>query len=364
MKTILGKKQENEEINKQKEQVSAVLKDNQREISMKKALAISTAAHPLSLIFGWLFIKALIFLLALLGIVLPLFNKPEPKIKDIEFIIVNKPEKPPINKNTKYRSDRNSRAGGKHDPKRNVSDPEPVASASKAQKPTPPPQKAATKIMPKPQAVQKPAPQAPKVPPRPVPRTRPSVPQLRPPSPFSTPAPVAKIPKAPAPRMGGPITSGPIGSSAPSSEPAPIMSAGSSGYNSLRKSQSYSMGSGTPGNPGPGNPNGRPGVDAIKEPDFGPYMRELQRAIKRRWTPPKGDKSKRVVLLFKVSGDGRLLSIKINTSSGNPSSDRAAINAVKSAAPFRPLPPEYKGSDIDIQFTFDYNVFGVGGQKF
>jgi outer membrane biosynthesis protein TonB len=42
-----------------------------------------------------------------------------------------------------------------------------------------------------------------------------------------------------------------------------------------------------------------------------------------------------------------------------PNADNAALNAVKLAAPFRPLPPEYKGQNIDIQFTFDYNVFGA-----
>ena len=124
------------------------------------------------------------------------------------------------------------------------------------------------------------------------------------------------------------------------------------------------MGGGTPGNPSAGNPNGSPGVDALKEPDFGPYMRELQREIKRRWNPPRGNKSKRVVVLFKVSKDGRLLSLSIDTTSGEQDSDLAAINAVKAAAPFRPLPVEYRGNDIDIQFTFDYNVFGVGGSRY
>jgi outer membrane biosynthesis protein TonB len=36
--------------------------------------------------------------------------------------------------------------------------------------------------------------------------------------------------------------------------------------------------------------------------------------------------------------------------------DQAALNAVKATAPFRPLPSEFTGSSIDIQFTFDYNV--------
>ena len=40
---------------------------------------------------------------------------------------------------------------------------------------------------------------------------------------------------------------------------------------------------------------------------------------------------------------------------------RSAINAVEMTAPFKPLPSEYKRSSVDIQFTFDYNVFGVSG---
>lgn len=77
------------------------------------------------------------------------------------------------------------------------------------------------------------------------------------------------------------------------------------------------------------------------------------------WDPPKGNESKRVILLFKIAKDGRLLSCSVFKSSGLPNADKAAINAVHLAAPFRPLPPEYKGSSIDIQFTFDYNVFGA-----
>lgn len=92
------------------------------------------------------------------------------------------------------------------------------------------------------------------------------------------------------------------------------------------------------------------------EPDFGPYMRELQRRIKNNWDPPKGNESKRVVVLLRIAKDGRLLSCSIFKSSGLPNVDNAAINAVKLAAPFRPLPYEYKGQNIDIQFTFDYNI--------
>lgn len=120
----------------------------------------------------------------------------------------------------------------------------------------------------------------------------------------------------------------------------------------------YGRGTGSGGG-NPGGGGGRPGIDAVREPDFGPYMRELQRRIKMNWDPPKGNESKRVVLLFKIAKDGRLLSCSVFKSSGLQNADKAALNAVHLAAPFRPLPPEYKGQSIDIQFTFDYNVFGA-----
>lgn len=93
------------------------------------------------------------------------------------------------------------------------------------------------------------------------------------------------------------------------------------------------------------------------EPDFGPYMRELQRSIKQNWNPPKGNSSRRIVVLFKVAKDGKLLALKIYKSSGNIMADRAALKAVETTAPFRPLPEKFKGKSVDIQFTFDYNVF-------
>ena len=99
-------------------------------------------------------------------------------------------------------------------------------------------------------------------------------------------------------------------------------------------------------------------IVSVKEPDFGPYMKDLQQRIKSNWNPPRGNESKRVVLLFKVAKDGRLLSCSVFQSSGMKEVDSAAIAAVRMASPFRPLPEEFKNQSVDIQFTFDYNVFG------
>lgn len=92
--------------------------------------------------------------------------------------------------------------------------------------------------------------------------------------------------------------------------------------------------------------------------DFKPYMKDLQKSIKRNWMPPKDKVSRTVVLIFSIGKQGELLDCKIHTSSRNKASDKAAIDAVKRTAPFKPLPEEYKEEKIDIQFTFDYNVWG------
>ena len=105
----------------------------------------------------------------------------------------------------------------------------------------------------------------------------------------------------------------------------------------------------------------RPLLAAQKDVGHGPYMADLQRRIKRAWFPPKGNESKRVVVVFKVHSDGRLSHLRLEKPSGIAIVDQAALKAVEGASPFKPL-PEGSPSDVDIQFTFDYNLFGGGGR--
>lgn len=89
--------------------------------------------------------------------------------------------------------------------------------------------------------------------------------------------------------------------------------------------------------------------------EFKPFMTEVQRRIKLRWHPPHGPESKRVTVRFKIDRRGQLLANAIEKSA-SPGLDAAALKAVETSAPFPPLP---KGSpeNVDVQFTFDYNVF-------
>ena len=111
-----------------------------------------------------------------------------------------------------------------------------------------------------------------------------------------------------------------------------------------------------------GNPDkdGRPGAPSLaaeKDVDYGPYMADLTRRIKRNWYPPSGSESKRVIVIFTVHKNGEVSNIRIEKSSGTKLADQAAIQAVQNSAPFRTLPSGAKDS-VDIQFTFDYHVFG------
>ncbi|HEY9755280.1 MAG TPA: TonB family protein [Oculatellaceae cyanobacterium] len=94
----------------------------------------------------------------------------------------------------------------------------------------------------------------------------------------------------------------------------------------------------------------------VKAPDFGEYMEKLQRRIRRAWIPPKSLASRRVVVLFKIHRNGEMSNLRLVSSSGAADSDQSALRAINDAAPFFPL-PDGADDDIDVQFTFDYNLY-------
>jgi len=346
----------------------------------------------LSVCFHLVFIIVMITLNLFMGLVLPHLPKPDLPNRDIEFQLVQAESKPPINKKTAIRSDRDSQAGGKHDPTRPISEPKPAAQKASQPKAQPKPAAPAKTVKQEPpkqvqkQPVQqkvvsaptpaKPAPvkapSAAKPSPKPAGVQTPTAPKIAtaPKSPFTVPTAPTNAPTGTTYKPAGTPTSGGGSSSGTgSSGPAPKFSTNGTGGGSGSKGSAGGTGAGngkyasrgtggygTGSNPGPGNPNGAPGIDAIKQPNWGPYMRDLEQRIKRNWSPPKGDSSKRVVITFTIARDGRLLNHRITKSSGVPLADRAAMSAIEATAPFRPLPPEFKGQSVPIEFTFDYNV--------
>lgn len=126
--------------------------------------------------------------------------------------------------------------------------------------------------------------------------------------------------------------------------------------------------SGAPGTSGDTHPtapssDGTPGKESVGtkagNPDFSAYMAELQRRIKKHWFPPKTNESRKIIVQFKVALDGTMSNLRITQSSGVLIADQSALRAVEDANPFKALPKDAPES-VDIEFTFDYNVFTGG----
>lgn len=95
---------------------------------------------------------------------------------------------------------------------------------------------------------------------------------------------------------------------------------------------------------------------AVIDPDFTAYMADLQRRIKRSWFPPKHTEKNRVKVMFKIHEDGTMSNLRISAPAGIAIADQAALQAVQSAAPFKHL-PNGSPENVDVEFTFDYNIF-------
>lgn len=89
-----------------------------------------------------------------------------------------------------------------------------------------------------------------------------------------------------------------------------------------------------------------------------PYMEDVQEKIKANWNPPEIDVSNSTILLFKVGKNGELLQTNIKRSSGNEEVDKSAIEALEKAIPFKKFPDGVTLQNVDIEFSFDYNVVG------
>lgn len=108
---------------------------------------------------------------------------------------------------------------------------------------------------------------------------------------------------------------------------------------------------------GTGDAGGSSGAGKSDEVDLSDYVAQMEKKIRKAWFPPKGEETKKIILKFKISSQGAVSSVRLKSSSGIMVADEAAMTAVKTAAPFAPLP---KGAPdpVEILFTFDYSVFG------
>lgn len=97
---------------------------------------------------------------------------------------------------------------------------------------------------------------------------------------------------------------------------------------------------------------GDPASTAPQIPDLPWYVRTMKRKIGGNFHRHEGVRDRDAVVSFRVRRDGTLTDVKTEVSSGNTIFDRNARVAVKSSAPFSPLPADYIGPHLTVRMTF------------
>jgi TonB family protein len=96
--------------------------------------------------------------------------------------------------------------------------------------------------------------------------------------------------------------------------------------------------------------------------DFRSYLTQILAAVKRNWqavipeSARRGQQRGKVTVRFSVGRDGKVTNVQITVSSGTEALDLAAIAGISATNPFPPLPAEYNGLPIRLQFVFLYNT--------
>ena len=111
---------------------------------------------------------------------------------------------------------------------------------------------------------------------------------------------------------------------------------------------------------------GRPGsaLQLLSDPmgvDFRPYLLQVLANVRRNWFAVYPESAKlgargRVQIQFAISRDGSIPKLVIVMTSGAEALDRAAVAGISASNPLPPLPGEYAGTVIRLQFTFLYNI--------
>jgi periplasmic protein TonB len=92
---------------------------------------------------------------------------------------------------------------------------------------------------------------------------------------------------------------------------------------------------------------------------YGWYVQVIQRKVSDNWlkyeVDPRITSAQRVYIIFDVARDGHPFDIHVEQSSGVPSLDISAVRALQRIDTFGPLPPDYSGSKISVEYWFDYS---------
>jgi protein TonB len=97
--------------------------------------------------------------------------------------------------------------------------------------------------------------------------------------------------------------------------------------------------------------------------DFGSryawYVRVVRDKVSQNWLKYEVDRSiteaPRVYITFDIMRDGHPANVQVEQSSGIPSLDQSAVRALQRIDTFGPLPSDYSGSKVSVEYWFDYS---------
>lgn len=88
------------------------------------------------------------------------------------------------------------------------------------------------------------------------------------------------------------------------------------------------------------------------------YMDNMQHTVKANWKPKANTENPiKVVLKYRIYKNGEISNIEVLKSSGDKELDNTAIEAVKKSSPLAELPDALPKNYVDVNFSFDYNIF-------
>jgi periplasmic protein TonB len=91
---------------------------------------------------------------------------------------------------------------------------------------------------------------------------------------------------------------------------------------------------------------------------FAYYVRVVQQKVSENWLKYEVDPgitdARRVYVTFDITRDGHPGNVQLEQSSGVPSLDQSAVRALQRIDTFGPLPQDYSGNKVSVEFWFDF----------
>ncbi len=92
---------------------------------------------------------------------------------------------------------------------------------------------------------------------------------------------------------------------------------------------------------------------------YGWYVEAARNRISSNWLmsaiSPTVTAARRVYVHFEILRDGHIQNVRLTQSSGNAEIDRSALRAVYASDPLGPLPQDYRGDRVAVDFYFDFS---------